>query len=94
MHGRRVNISGPFKGSKANDGREHYTWYDPKTGKRGSVNAARIEHQKSTGKEVPKGKDVDHKDGNKNNTRKGNLQTMSHSKNVAKGNKERSRRKK
>ncbi len=88
--GKRLNISGPFKGSDKNGGREIYTTYDPKTGKHGSVDAARVDYQKSHGgKEVSKNKEVDHKDNNKSHGGKGNLQLMSKSDNVAKGNKNR-----
>ena len=87
-----MNISGPFKGSKKNGGREIYTTYDPKTGKHGSVDAARVDYQKSHGgKEVSKNKEVDHKDNKKSNGNTSNLQLMSKSDNVAKGNKHRSK---
>lgn len=90
VNGRTVTISGPFKGSKQNGGREIYTWYDKRTGKRGSVNAARIDYEKAHGgKELSKDTDVDHKDNNKSHGGTSNLQTMSHSKNVGKGNKHR-----
>ena len=95
VHGKTVTIYGPFKGSRKNGGRKHYTWYDPSTGDRGSVDEAQITWQKAHGgKEVPKGKDVDHKDGDKFHGSAKNLQVMSHSANVAKGNKERTKRKK
>lgn len=91
VHGRRVNLSGPFKGSAKNGGRKIYTWYDPKTGKRGSVDAARVEYEKAHGgRELSKGTDVDHKDNDKSHDGKGNLQAMSHSKNVAKEDRHRS----
>jgi hypothetical protein len=93
VNGRVVAIYGPFKGSEDNHGRKHYTYYDSETGKRGSVNAARIEVQEKTGKEVPKGKDVDHKDGHSTNDSSSNLRVESKSKNIADGNKDRKKTK-
>ncbi len=89
VNGREVRIYGPFKGSEDNHGRKHYTYYDPKTGKRGSVNAARIAVQEKTGKEVPKDKDVDHKDGHSNHDSASNLRVESKSKNIGDGNRDR-----
>lgn len=93
VNGRLVTIYGPFKGSDDNHGRKHYTYYDPDTGKRGSVNAARIEVQQRTGKEVPKGKDVDHKNGDLSDESSDNLRVESKSKNIADGNKNRKKTK-
>lgn len=90
VHGHRVHLSGPFKGSDKNGGREIYTWYDPKTGKRGSVDAARVDYENAHGgKELSKGTDVDHKDNDKEHGSVSNLQPMSHSDNVAKENRHR-----
>lgn len=87
-------FSGPFKGSSENGGRKIYTWYDPDTGKRGSMNAARVEYIKSHGGHaLDKDTDVDHKDNDKNNDSDSNHQTMSHSANVAKGNQHRPHKK-
>lgn len=89
VNGHKVRIYGPFEGSEANHGRKHYTYYDPKTGKRGSVNSARIEVQEKTGKEVPKDKDVDHKNSNIHDESSDNLRVESKKKNIADGNKNR-----
>lgn len=89
VNGKVVAIYGPFEGSSENHGRKHYTYYDKETGKRGSVNAARIEVQEKTGKEVAKGKDVDHKDSNIHNDSSSNLRVESKKKNISDGNKNR-----
>jgi hypothetical protein len=56
-----------------------------------SSNKARIDYEKATGKTLPKTTDVDHKDNGGRAGRDGikNLQSMTHSKNVAKENKRR-----
>ena len=53
-----------------------------------------MEYEKSTGKSLPRTVDVDHKDngGRAGRDHKGNLQAMSHSKNVAKENKRRAKK--
>lgn len=84
-----------YKGSKQNGGREIIVeHYKDKSGKwhTTSKNAARAEYEKTHGK-LSKNTDVDHKDNNKSNNSKGNLQAMSHSKNVAKENKHRAGKK-
>jgi hypothetical protein len=92
-------IFGPYKGSKANGGRPIYVFKRKK--KDGTVvttssNKARIDYEKATGKTLPKTTDVDHKDngGRAGRDGRGNLQAMSHSKNVAKENKRRAKKKK
>jgi hypothetical protein len=92
------NIFGPYKGSKQNGGRPIYVFKRKK--KDGTVvttssNKARVEYEKATGKKLSKKTDVDHKDngGRAGRDGKGNLQAMSHSKNVAKENKRRAKKK-
>ena len=89
---------GPYKGSAANGGRPIYVFKRKK--KDGTVvttssNKARIDYEKATGKTLPKKTDVDHKDNGGRAGRDGqsNLQAMSHSKNVAKENKRRAKKK-
>ena len=89
---------GPYKGSKANGGRPIYVFKRKK--KDGTVattssNKARVDYEKATGKTLPKKTDVDHKDngGRAGRDGQGNLQAMSHSKNVAKENKRRAKKK-
>ena len=91
-------IFGPYKGSKANGGRPIYVFKRKK--KDGTVattssNKARVDYEKATGKTLPKKTDVDHKDNGGRAGRDGrsNLQAMSHSKNVAKENKRRAKKK-
>lgn len=91
-------IFGPYKGSKANGGRPIYVFKRKK--KDGTVattssNKARVDYENSTGKTLPRSTDVDHKDngGRAGRDGKGNLQAMSHSKNVAKENKRRAKKK-
>ena len=89
---------GPYKGSAANGGRPIYVFKRKK--KDGTVvttssNKARVDYEKATGKTLPKKTDVDHKDngGRAGRDGQGNLQAMSHSKNVAKENKRRAKKK-
>jgi hypothetical protein len=89
-----MKIFGPYKGSKQNGGRPIYVFKRKKkdgTTVTTSSNKARVEYEKATGKTLPKTTDVDHKDngGRAGRDGKGNLQAMSHSKNVAKENKRR-----
>jgi len=91
-------IFGPYKGSAANGGRPIYVFKRKK--KDGTVattssNKARVDYEKATGKTLPRKTDVDHKDngGRAGRDGKGNLQAMSHSKNVAKENKRRAKKK-
>jgi hypothetical protein len=89
-----MKIFGPYKGSKQNGGRPIYVFKRKR--KDGSVettssNKARVDYEKKTGKTLPRSTDVDHKDNGGRAGKDGhsNLQTMSHSKNVAKENKRR-----
>ena len=89
-----MKIFGPYKGSKQNGGRPIYVFKRKKkdgTTVTTSSNKARVDYEKATGKTLPKSTDVDHKDngGRAGRDGKGNLQAMSHSKNVAKENKRR-----
>lgn len=89
-----MKIFGPYKGSKQNGGRPIYVFKRKKkdgTTVTTSSNKARVEYEKSTGKKLPRTVDVDHKDngGRAGRDGRGNLQAMSHSKNVAKENKRR-----
>ncbi len=89
-----MKIFGPYKGSKANGGRPIYVIKRKKkdgTTETTSTNKARLDYEKSTGKTLPRSTDVDHKDngGRAGRDGAGNLQAMSHSKNVAKENKRR-----
>jgi len=90
----RMKIFGPYKGSKQNGGRPIYVFKRKKkdgTTVTTSSNKARVDYEKATGKTLSKNTDVDHKDngGRAGRDGKGNLQAMSHSKNVAKENKRR-----
>jgi len=89
-----MKIFGPYKGSKQNGGRPIYVFKRKKkdgTTVTTSSNKARIDYEKATGKTLPKTTDVDHKDNGGRAGRDGikNLQSMTHSKNVAKENKRR-----
>jgi hypothetical protein len=81
-------IYGPYKGSDKNGGRPIYVIGKP-DGSRTSTDKARHDYQKATGKTLPKTTHVDHKDNNKHNDSLSNLQAMSRSKNIAKGNQNR-----
>lgn len=89
---------GPYKGSKQNGGRPIYVFKRKK--KNGEVvttssNKARVEYEESTGKSLPKDKEVDHKNnkGRAGDDRKGNLRVVSKSENVAMENKRRAKKK-
>lgn len=93
-----MKIFGPYKGSKQNGGRPIYVFKRRK--KNGEVvttssNKARVDYEKATGKTLSRKTDVDHKDngGRAGRDGLGNLQPMTHSKNVAKENKRRSKKK-
>ena len=86
-----MKIFGPYKGSKANGGRPIYVIKRKKkdgTTTTTSTNKARKDYEDATGKTLPRSTDVDHKDngGRAGRDGIGNLQAMSHSKNVAKEN--------
>ena len=91
-------VYGPYKGSKANGGRPIMVEKKKVGGKivTTSTNAARYVYEKATGKKLSRKTDVDHKD-NKGragtNDKASNLDAMSHSKNVAKENKRRAKKK-
>lgn len=91
-------IFGPYKGSKQNGGRPIYVIKRKKkdgTTETTSTNKARLDYKKATGKKLKRTTDVDHKDngGRAGRDGIGNLQAMSHSKNVAKENKRRAKKK-
>jgi hypothetical protein len=93
-----MKIFGPYKGSKQNGGRPIYVIKRKKkdgTTETTSTNKARLDYKKATGKKLKKTTDVDHKDngGRAGRDGIGNLQAMSHSKNVGKENKRRAKKK-
>lgn len=81
-------VFGPYKGSDKNGGRPIYV-IDKGNGKRTSTDKARLDYERKVGRSLPKSTHVDHKDNNKKNDSLNNLQAMSQSKNIAKGNKNR-----
>ena len=90
---------GPYKGSKENGGRPIYVFKRRK--KNGEVtttssNKALVDYEDSTGKSLPRDKEVDHKNnkGRAGDDRKSNLRVVSKSKNVAMENKRRAKKKK
>jgi hypothetical protein len=89
---------GPYKGSKANGGRPIMVIKKKVNGKikTTSTNAARALFKKATGKKLKRNQEVDHKD-NKGragtNDKMSNLGIISKSKNVAKENKRRAKKK-
>jgi hypothetical protein len=93
-----MKIFGPYKGSKQNGGRPIYVIKRKKkdgTTETTSTNKARLDYKKATGKKLSRSTDVDHKDngGRAGRDGIGNLQSMSHSKNVGKENKRRAKKK-
>ena len=93
-----MKIFGPYKGSKQNGGRPIYVIKRKKkdgTTETTSTNKARLDYKKATGKKLTRNTDVDHKDngGRAGRDGIGNLQAMSHSKNVGKENKRRAKKK-
>lgn len=92
-----MKIFGPYKGSKQNGGRAIYVIKRKKkdgTTETTSTNKARLDFKRATGKKLARTTDVDHKDngGRAGRDGIGNLQAMSHSKNVAKENKRRTKK--
>jgi hypothetical protein len=92
-----MKIFGPYKGSKANGGRPIFVIKRKKkdgTTVTTSTNKARKDYEDATGKTLSRKVDVDQKDngGRAGRDSLGNLQTMSHSKNVAKENKRRAKK--
>jgi hypothetical protein len=93
-----MKIFGPYKGSKQNGGRPIYVIKRKKkdgSTETTSTNKARLDYEKATGKKLSRKTDVDHKDNGGRAGRDGikNLQPMSHSKNVAKEDKRRAKKK-
>jgi len=84
-------VFGPYKGSKKNGGRKIMV-IRRADGSTTSTDAARYKYEKSKKKSLPRSVDIDHKNNNKNTDRMSNYQPMSHSKNVAKGNKHRKKK--
>ena len=90
-------IFGPYKGSKANGGRPIYVFKRKK--KDGTVvttssNKARVDYEEATGKTLPKGTEVDHKNnkGRAGDDKISNLRTLSKKKNVGLENKRRAKK--
>ena len=93
-----MKIFGPYKGSKQNGGRPIYVIKRKKkdgTTETTSTNKARLDYKKATGKKLKKSQEVDHKDNGGRAGRDGikNLGILSKSKNVAKENKRRAKKK-
>jgi hypothetical protein len=93
-----MKIFGPYKGSKQNGGRKIYVFKRKRkdgTTVTTSSNKARVEYEKRTGKTLPRNIEVDHKDngGRNGNDSPSNLRAISKSKNVAKENKRRAKKK-
>jgi hypothetical protein len=89
----KIKRFGPYKGSDQNGGRPIYVFKKLVNGvwKTTSSNKARVEYEESTGKTLPKGTEVDHKNncGRAGDDKISNLRTLSKSKNVALENKRR-----
>ena len=90
-------IFGPYKGSEQNGGRPIYVI--KKRTKNGKVvttssNKARVDYEKATGKTLPRGTEVNHKNnqGRAGDDRISNLNTLSKSKNVGLENKRRAKK--
>ena len=88
---------GPYKGSKQNGGRPIYVFKRKK--KDGTVvttssNKARVDYEEATGKTLPKGTEVDHKNnkGRAGDDKISNLRTLSKKKNVGLENKRRAKK--
>lgn len=84
-------VYGPYK-DKSKGGREKTVIYNPKTQTTSSTNTARYKKEKELGRSLPKSEDVDHVDNDKKHNGVKNLQVISHSKNVAKGNQHRKKK--
>ena len=92
-----MKIFGPYKGSKQNGGRPIYVFKRKKkdgTTVTTSSNKARVDYEKATGKTLPRGTEVDHKNnrGRAGDDRISNLRTISKSKNVGLENKRRAKK--
>ena len=93
-----MKIFGPYKGSKQNGGRPIYVIKKKKkdgTTETTSTNKARLDFKKATGKKLSRSTDVDHKNnkGRAGSDAISNLDALSHSKNVAKENRVRGKKK-
>ena len=89
-----MKIFGPYKGSKANGGRPIYVIKRKKkdgTTETTSTNKARKDYEDATGKTLPRGSEVDHKNnkGRAGDDRLANLRVISKKKNVGLENKRR-----
>lgn len=84
-----TKVFGPYKGSAANGGRPIMV-VKKKDGSSSSTNAARYKYESKNGR-LARGQDVNHKDngGRSGHDSMKNLNVMSHSKNVADGNRRR-----
>jgi len=82
-------VYGPYKGSKANNGRPLYVLRRP-DGSTTSTNKARLDYERKNG-ELPENTHVDHIDDNLKNDNGHNLQAIDGSKNVGKENKRRAK---
>lgn len=93
-----MKIFGPYKGSKQNGGRPIYVIKRKKkdgTTETTSTNKARLDFKRATGKKLRRNQEVDHKDngGRAGSDSISNLGILSKSKNVAKENKRRAKKK-
>jgi hypothetical protein len=92
----KVKRFGPYRGSDQNGGRPIYVFKKLVNGvwKTTSSNKARIEYEEATGKTLPKGTEVDHKNnkGRAGDDKISNLRTLSKSKNVGLENKRRAKK--
>jgi hypothetical protein len=86
-----IKVYGPYE-DKSKGGRKKMTIYNTTTKKFKSTNAARYDKEKELGRKLTKSEHVDHKDNNKHNDGKKNLQVMKASDNIAKGNKNRKKK--
>ena len=92
-----MKIFGPYKGSKQNGGRPIYVFKRKKkdgTTSTTSSNKARVDYENATGKTLPKGSEVDHKNnkGRAGDDRISNLRVVSKKKNVGMENKRRAKK--
>jgi hypothetical protein len=92
-----MKIFGPYKGSKANGGRPIYVIKRKKkdgTTETTSTNKARKDYEDATGKTLPRGSEVDHKNnkGRAGDDRLANLRVISKKKNVGIENKRRAKK--
>ena len=86
-----AKVFGPYKGSKKN-GERKIMVIRKKDGSTTSTDAARYKYEKAKKVSLPRHVDVDHKNNKKHSDKLSNYQTMSHGKNVAKGNKNRTKK--